>query len=148
MWLVGLGGPFDEDSLRERGAGSDERDEVRAVDGSPAILGGFEELVGHGQPGRAGAGSFGDSGAQPDGGEGRLDRVRGFEVNPVLGGEIVEGQQLLSVVGDLGGGLGVFRAVGLLEFADRGLRRGRGLRRRGSRPVPDVRRAGPTWAGS
>jgi len=41
--------------------------------------------------------------AQPDGGEGGLDRVGGAQVDPVLGGEVVEGEQRVEVVGDLGG---------------------------------------------
>jgi hypothetical protein len=49
--LGGLGGPFDEYSLREGSAGSDERDEVLIVDRPPAVLGGFEQLEHHRQPG-------------------------------------------------------------------------------------------------
>jgi len=36
-------------------------------------------------------------------------------VHPVLGGEVVERQHLVHVVGDLRDGLGPLRAVGLLE---------------------------------
>src|SRR3954451_7913215 len=41
----------------------------------------------------------------PDGGEGRLDRVRGTQMDPVLGGVVVEREELVEVVGDLGDGL-------------------------------------------
>src|SRR6266542_5443281 len=49
--------------------------------------------------------------AKPDGGEGGLDRVGGAQVDPVLGGVGVEGQQHVEVVGDLGGRLGPLGAV-------------------------------------
>ena len=42
-----------------------------------------------------------DLGAVSDRGEGRLDRVRGAQVDPVLGGVVVEREQLVEVVGDL-----------------------------------------------
>jgi hypothetical protein len=44
---------------------------------------------------------LGDPGARAHGGEGGLDRVGGAQVNPVLGG-VIEGQQHVEVVGDLG----------------------------------------------
>ena len=53
---LGLGvvvGSFDELAGLECGAGTDERDQVRGVDRAPAVLGGFDELERHGQPGRA-----------------------------------------------------------------------------------------------
>ena len=43
--------------------------------------------------------ALGDAGSEPDRGEGRLDRVAGLEVLPVLGGEVEERQQLVGVVG-------------------------------------------------
>ena len=49
---VGLGvfvGSFDELAGLEAGAGPDERDEVRGVDRTPAVLGGLDELERHGQ---------------------------------------------------------------------------------------------------
>jgi hypothetical protein len=44
-------------------------------------------------------------------------------VNPVLGGVVVDGEQLLEVIGDLRDCLGELRTVGGLE----GLRRGAGV---------------------
>jgi hypothetical protein len=58
-------------------------------------------------------------GAVPDGGEGRLDRVRGAQVHPVLGREVVEGEQLVEVVDELGDSFGELGAVGELERGDR-----------------------------
>lgn len=47
---VGVGcGPFLELAVGEGGAGSDGGDEVWCVDAAPAVLGGVEEFVGHGQ---------------------------------------------------------------------------------------------------
>jgi hypothetical protein len=51
----------------------------------------------------------------PDGGERRFDGVGRAEVNPVLGGVVVEREQLLEVVGDLRRSLGELRPVGALE---------------------------------
>ena len=54
-----------------------------------------------------------------NGSEGRLDRVGRAQVNPVLGRELVERQELLDVVGDLRDRLGELRAVGGGERLDR-----------------------------
>ena len=48
--LAVFGGSFDELAGLEAGAGPDERDEVRAVDRAPAVLGGLDELERHRQP--------------------------------------------------------------------------------------------------
>lgn len=93
---------FDDHPLLEVCAGPDEGDEVGAVDGPPAGLGGLDELEGHGEAGGSGAGALGDLCSEPDRGEGRLDRVGGPQVDPVLGGEVEERQQRLKVVDDLG----------------------------------------------
>lgn len=47
------------------------------------------------------------------------DRVRGTQVHPVFGRVVVEGEQLLGVVGDLRDGLGKLGRVGVAEGADR-----------------------------
>lgn len=120
----GLGlfcGAFDEFAADEGGVVADERDEMRRVDRPPAVLGGLDEFECHRQPGGARAGSAGDFRPVPDGGEGGLDRVRGAQVDPVLGGVVVERQQLLDVVGDLEDGSVEPCAVGCLERLDRGL---------------------------
>jgi hypothetical protein len=83
----------DELAVDERGAGTDERDQVRAVDRAPAVLGGLDELERHCQSGGPGARPAGDLRAVPDPSEGRLDRVRGAQVDPVLGGEVVDREQ-------------------------------------------------------
>jgi hypothetical protein len=68
-------GSFEELAGGEGGAGADEGDEVRGVDGAPADLGGFDELERHSQPVGLAAGSAGGLGAVPDGRERRLDRL-------------------------------------------------------------------------
>ncbi len=65
----------------------------------------------HRQPLGLGAGPLGHPGPEPDRGEGRLDRVAGLEVLPVLDREVEEAQQLLGVVADLGHRLGPLDAV-------------------------------------
>src|SRR6266536_3405072 len=111
----GGGGSFDEAALVEAGAGAHERDELGCVDRAPPSLGGLDEFERHGQAGGLRAGAFGDLGPVTDGGEGRLDRVGGAQMDPVLGGEVVEREQLVEIVGDLGDGLAELVAVGQLE---------------------------------
>jgi hypothetical protein len=45
------------------------------------------------------------------------DFIRGPQVNPVLGGVVVERQQPLEIVGDLRNGLAELRSVGCFEAA-------------------------------
>jgi len=52
------------------------------VHGPPPLLGGLDELEDHGQGGGAGAGTAGDLGPQPHGGERGLDGVRGPQTDP------------------------------------------------------------------
>ena len=80
-------GSFDEFAGLEAGSGADEGDEVGCVHGAPAVLGGLDELECHREPGGARTRALGDLRAMPDCGEGRFDRVRGAQVNPMLGGD-------------------------------------------------------------
>jgi hypothetical protein len=96
---------LDELSIDEPSSCADERDQMGRVHRSPAGLGGLDQLEGHGQAGGPRAWPLGDLGAMPHGGEGAFDGVGRAQVDPVLGREIVEGQQLIDVVGDLGDGL-------------------------------------------
>src|SRR5215813_11863329 len=110
-----LAGPFDELAVDEGCSGADQGDQVGCVDGTPAVLGGFDELERHGQARCPRAGALGDLGAVAHGGEGGLDRVGGPQVHPVLGGVVVEGEQLAEVVSDLRDSPGELRPVGRLE---------------------------------
>ena len=75
--LLILVGSFDELAVDEGGASADEGDQVRCVDHPSALLSGFDQLERHRDAGGPAAGALGDPGPQPDGREGRLDRVRG-----------------------------------------------------------------------
>jgi len=59
----------------------------------------------------------------PDGGEHALDRVRRSQMVPVLGGEVVKGQQRVAVLHQAGNRPFVFRAVFLGEQRHRRVRR-------------------------
>jgi len=111
-------GSFDEFAVLEPRASADQGDQVGCVDRAPAGLGGLDEFEGHRHAGGAGAGSLGDPLAESDGREGLLDRVGRPEVGSVLGGVVVERQQLVQVVGDLGDGLAELGSVGGLELLD------------------------------
>jgi hypothetical protein len=108
-------GAFDQLAAFEAGSGADEGDRVGRVHGPPPLLGGLDEFEDHREGGSAGAGAAGDLGPKPDRGEGGLDGVCRAQVDPVLGREVEEGQQLGLVVGDLLDGLGELRAVELRE---------------------------------
>jgi hypothetical protein len=129
-------GSLDKVAAFEAGAGADEGHEVGCVEGAPPVLGGFDELEGHGEAGGLGVGSFGDLGAVADRGERRLDGVRGAEMDPVLGREVEEREQLVEIVGDLRDGFAELGAVGELERRDRAAGVVAGPRRSGSRPGP------------
>ena len=60
---------------------------TRCPDVSTACHVRLDQRVGHSNPSSAGSGTLGDLGAQPDGGEGRLDGVGRTQVDPVLGQE-------------------------------------------------------------
>ena len=53
------------------------------------------------------------------GGKGRFDRVRRAQVDPVFGRVVVEPEQLLEIIGDLGDRPGKRRTVARLERLDR-----------------------------
>lgn len=92
-------GAFDEAAASGAGSGADEGDEVGCVHGPPPLSGGLDELEDHGECGGAGAGASGDLGPQAHGGEHGLDRIRGPHVDPVLGWEAGERQQLVADFG-------------------------------------------------
>ena len=83
-WFVGS---FDELAVLEHRAGTYQYDEVGCVHGAPAVLGGLDELERHRDTGGPRSRFLRDPLAESDGGEGRLDRVGGAQVDPVLGRE-------------------------------------------------------------
>lgn len=96
---------FDEEAILEAGAGSDEGDEVRCGDRSPTSLGGLDEFEDYREGRGWSAGAAGGLGPKLDGGEG-LEGIRRPEMDPVLGGEVVERQPLAGLAVDLLDGLG------------------------------------------
>jgi len=70
---------LDQDTALRARPGSDQGDEVGCVDGTPAVLRGFDELERHRQPRRPGARARGDLGALPAGRESQLGPVGGLE---------------------------------------------------------------------
>jgi hypothetical protein len=92
---------------------------VRGVHGTPPRLCGLDELERHRDSGGPRAGPLGDPLTQPDGGEGRLDRIGGTQVDPVLGRVVIERQEHVHVLGDLRDRLGPLGAVVGLERFDR-----------------------------
>ena len=105
----------------EYGAVADECDQVRCVDRAPAGLCGLDQLVGHRQAGCARSGPLGDLRSQTYCGESAFDRICGAQVHPMLGRVVVELQQDIGVIDDLGDCLGVLGAVVDLECLDRNL---------------------------
>jgi hypothetical protein len=79
-------GSFYEFAVLEHGSGVNEGDQVGCVDRSPAGLRGLDELERHRQPSRSRARPFSDLASVSDGGESRLDGIRGAQMNPVFGG--------------------------------------------------------------
>ena len=110
-------GSFYELAGLEPGSGADEGDQVGCVDRSPAGLSGLDELKGHRQPSHSRARPFSDLASMPDRGESRLDRIRRAQMNPVFGGVVIEGEQLVKIVGDLRDRFGKLGPVGCREPA-------------------------------
>ncbi len=90
--------------------------------------GGHNKFEDH-QPGRGrGQRSLGSDGPVPHRCEHTFDGVRGSQVIPVLGREVVEGQQGVAILGEAFDCPGVLRPVFLSEDVDRSLRSRPGLR--------------------
>ena len=75
----------------------------------------LDEFEGHRDPCGPRAWSFGHALAQADGRKRRLDWVRGPQMDPVLGGVVVEREEHVDVVGDLHRGFGPLGPVITLE---------------------------------
>ena len=88
---------------------------------APARLCALRELEHHVQHTETGQAAFGAFGAVTDGREGALDWIGGADALPVLGREVEKGEQLFAVLDQAGGGLGVFRLIGLDEQIEGGL---------------------------
>ena len=78
---------------------------VVAIEPAPAFLGGLDQLEHHRERRLIREASFRAGCAVPHGGKGAFERVRGPQVFPVFGGEIVEGEQGLAILCQTLGGL-------------------------------------------
>ena len=114
-----VGGDFDPvgepDTLNELGQ------LVVAIEPAPAFLRRIDELEHHGERRFIRQAALRADRAVPHGGKGALDRVRGPQVFPVFGREIVECEQGLAILCQALGGLIVFQLVGCDEGVERGL---------------------------
>lgn len=106
-------------SVDERNSSDHVGDELGAVEQPPSLGSRLHQLVDHRQAGGPRSAPLGLLRAEPHGGKGGLDRVGRPQVNPVLGGEVVEGQEHLPILRQALDCLGVFRLVGLHEQVER-----------------------------
>ena len=109
----------DLDSVGELYTEDDFRQLVVTVEATPAFLGGLGELEDHGERGLVRETSFGAHRAVADGRERAFDDVGRAQMLPVLGGEVVEGEQRVAILGQALDRLVVFDAPGLDEGVER-----------------------------
>src|SRR4051794_15862859 len=94
---------------------------VVAIKSTPAFLCSIDELEYHREGRFVREAALRADRAVPHGGKGALDWVRGPQVFPVFGGEIVECEQGLAILRQALGGLTIFQLVGCDEGVERGL---------------------------
>ena len=123
-----MGPPLNSVSVFEFDAGMDQSDQFGAVDFPPSFLGGVEQLVGHHQATSPRPGTFRHLGSGPHRRKSRLDRVGGPQMGPVGGGEVVERQQHVPIVGQFGDCFGILVAIVGHELVDLCFGIGTGLR--------------------
>ena len=100
----------DLDSVGELYTEDDFRQLVVAVEATPAVLGGLGELEDHGERGLVRKTSLGAHRAVAHRCERAFDRVGRAQMLPVLGGEVVEGEQRVAILGQALDRLVVFDA--------------------------------------
>jgi len=88
---------------------------------APAFLGALAEFEHHVEHAVAAEAALGSFGAMADRGKGAFDWVRCPNALPMLGREVVEGEQLFSVLDQAFGGFGVFRLEGVDEQIEGGM---------------------------
>ena len=133
VWVTGsqaarLDGPLMIRPRRERGTGHDGCNWFSPLSLRQVFPGGHNKFEDH-QPGRGrGQLSLGPDGPAQHRCEHTFDGVPRFQVIPVLGREVVEGQQGVAILGEAFDCPGVLRPVFLSEDVDRSLRSRPGLR--------------------
>ena len=111
---------FDDlDSVGELYTEDEFRQLVVTVETTPAFLSGLGELEDHGERGLVRKTSLGAHRAVADGRKRAFDDVGRSQMLPVLGGEVVEGQQRVAILDQALGRLVVFDAPGLDEGVER-----------------------------
>jgi hypothetical protein len=93
---------------------------VVAVKAAPGFLRGLDELEHHRKRGLVGEAALRSDRAVSHRGERALDRIRAPQVLPMLGGEVVKGEQRIAIFGQTFDRLGVFRSVGFCERLEGG----------------------------
>ena len=107
-WVSG-GGGLGFESVDELNSGNHVGQELGAIEEPPFLGRGLHQFEDHREASHAGAVALGSPMSQPDGGECAFDGVGGAQVNPVLGREVVEGQEHGAILGQALGRLGIFR---------------------------------------
>ena len=120
----------DLEPVDEPGTEHDLRQLVVSIESAPAFLCSFDELEHHGQRCRVRETALGAGGAVADRRERALDRVRRAQMLPMLGREVVEGEQRSAILLQAGGCLLEFQRVGGQEGIEGLL----GILARGSHP--------------
>ena len=85
---------------------------VMPVEAAPALLGRLGEFEDHGERRLVGEAALRAHGSMPHGGKAAFDGVGGAQVLPVLGREVVEGQQCRAILGQAIDRLVVFDGLG------------------------------------
>ena len=112
----------DLDSVGELYTEDDFRQLVVAIEATPAFLGGLGELEDHGERGLVRETSLGAHGAVAHRRERAFDDVGRAQMLPVLGREVVEGEQRVAILDQALDRLVVFDAPGFDEGIERGER--------------------------
>jgi hypothetical protein len=94
-----------------------------ALQPAPGPRGGHDELEDHSPSGFLRKGTVGADHARSDGGEHTRDQISCPHMIPLRGGEVIEGQQGVAVLGQALDGIGVLDPIRLLEDGERGFRR-------------------------
>ena len=94
---------------------NDVGDLVRAVQAAPLLAGRLAQLEDHGERRHAAEAAFGLGGPEAHGRKGAFDGIGGANVLPVLGREVVDGEQHVAVLGQAGHRFVVLGARGLEE---------------------------------
>jgi len=107
------------DAILECNPLDDFRHAIGTVEFAPLRLSGHHQLERHGEAGFATQAALCFSSAMADGGEGAFDGVGRSNVFPMFSGKVIEGQQHVTIFGQLPHSLVVFHAVGRNEEIER-----------------------------